>query len=112
MKSKSNSRASSIIALTIVASAFFLQAGSKNVSHHQKSNTGAKLYMASCEPCHLTGGNMIDPEKKIVNSQKLATEKIFRQFLATQHAQMPPWKTIVRNDSELRALYAYVRELK
>ena len=68
--------------------------------------------MASCEPCHQTGGNMIDPEKKIVNSKNLASKAKFRAFLAGQHAQMPPWKTIIRNDSDLTQLYEYVKKLK
>lgn len=75
-------------------------------------NSGSKLYMASCEPCHQTGGNMIDPEKKIVNSKMLVSKSTFRAFLAGQHAQMPPWKTIVRNDSDLNQLYEYVKKLK
>ncbi len=112
MKSKNNLKTLPLVAFALLSAAFLLQAGSKNVSHYQKSNLGAKLYMASCEPCHQTGGNMIDPDKKIVNSDKLVNQATFRKFLATQHAQMPPWKTIVRNDSEVKALYAYVQKLK
>lgn len=55
---------------------------------------------------------MIDPEKKIVNSKNLASKSKFRAFLSGQHAQMPPWKTIISNDSDLTQLYEYVKKLK
>ncbi len=88
------------------------RAGENKSKAKQIPDRGAYLYMASCEPCHQTGGNMINPDKKIVDSSKIATEAAFKKFLAAQHAQMPPWKTIVKNDSDLKALYAYVRKLK
>lgn len=87
-------------------------ADNKKSKAKRRPDRGAYLYMASCEPCHQTGGNMINPDKKIVDSPKIANEETFKKFLAAQHAQMPPWKTIVKNDSDLTALYAYVHKLK
>jgi mono/diheme cytochrome c family protein len=112
MKSRSIVKNFACICLLFVASGFLLQVGGKNLKQSVQTRAGAQLYMASCEPCHLTGGNMIDSNKQIVKSNKLASEKIFKQFLSQQHAQMPPWKTIVKNDAELKALFDYVKKLK
>lgn len=102
----------SLVALMLVLCPLVSQAADKSAKSRKKIDRGEYLYMASCEPCHQTGGNMINPDKKIVNSDKIASEAVFKKFLAGQHAQMPPWKTIVKNEAELKALYNYVRKLK
>jgi mono/diheme cytochrome c family protein len=105
-------RTFAVLSLIVALCNLVSQAEGRKITHRQSSDTGASLYMASCEPCHQTGGNMIDSAKKIVGSDKITSQARFKKFLAGQHAQMPPWKTIIRNDSELKALYAYVRRLK
>ncbi|HEY9732570.1 MAG TPA: cytochrome c [Drouetiella sp.] len=114
MKPDSSKHFSSVLTLSVVFVLAILstEAEGKKSVPAKKTDRGATLYMASCEPCHQTGGNMINPDKKIVNSDKIASEAVFKAFLSGQHAQMPPWKTIVRRDSDLKALYAYVRQLK
>jgi mono/diheme cytochrome c family protein len=114
MKQNNSRQFLSLLALAVVFVLALLstEAEGKKSAPRKKTDRGAALYMASCEPCHQTGGNMINPDKKIVNSDKIASQSVFKAFLSGQHAQMPPWKTIVGSDSDLKALYVYVRKLK
>ncbi|MBS2004386.1 MAG: cytochrome c [Cyanobacteria bacterium SZAS LIN-5] len=112
MKQTSSLKMLSLVALMLVVFPLVSPAANKKSQSKKNSDRGAYLYMASCEPCHQTGGNMINPDKKIVNSDKITSEAVFKKFLAAQHAQMPPWKTIVKSEADLKALYNYVRKLK
>ncbi|MBX9571015.1 MAG: c-type cytochrome [Candidatus Obscuribacterales bacterium] len=76
-----------------------------------KSN-GERLYMANCEACHMLGSNVIQPEKELVKSDKLATRKIFKEFLSEKHGVMPPFQDIANDTAGLKDLYTFVRKLK
>ena len=72
---------------------------------------GAGLYQKNCEACHHIGENIIRPEKTMARSDKLKTKSEFKKFLARQNGLMPPYKTIVRSDKDLQALYLYIKQL-
>jgi mono/diheme cytochrome c family protein len=112
MKKYNSATSIAATSLVLLTSSLLLQSGSSKGKQQLKAQSGAQLYMASCEPCHMTGANMINPDKKIINSNKLESEKVFKTFLSQQHAQMPPWRTITRKDADLRALYNFVKKLK
>jgi mono/diheme cytochrome c family protein len=85
-------------------------AGSNNAT---KPTLGETVFNKSCWSCHANkDSNLIDPEKTIAKSNKLGTLAGFKTFLSRGHGQMPPWKTIVRNQEELKSLYEYVKNLK
>ena len=73
---------------------------------------GDKIFTINCSGCHAGGKNMIDPKKPIFGSQKLANIKVFKELLEKAQGAMPDFEKIAKNDEALKALYAYVKELK
>src|SRR4030095_3108746 len=73
---------------------------------------GEILYKANCEASHMTGQNVIKPEKDLITSSKLASESLFKEFLKEKHGYMPAFPEVAAQDKDLHALYKYVRKLK
>lgn len=80
-------------------------------THAAKRDRGEQLYGENCEACHRIGKNIINPEKTILGSNELETLPRFKSFLSHANGQMPAYKTIVRNDKDLKALYDYIKNL-
>lgn len=73
---------------------------------------GQQIYMANCEACHMTGKNVIKPEKELVRSEKLANEDVFREFLKERHDVMPAFPDIAKDADSAKALFKFCRKLK
>lgn len=81
-----------------------------------KQSLGETLFAQDCTPCHADQhSNMIKPDKTIAGSKNLATVQTFRKFLSRHHGDkpsMPAYLTVVRNKTQLVALYNYLKALK
>lgn len=73
---------------------------------------GERLYMANSEACHMSGINVIKPEKKLVRSEKLTSQKIFKDFISEKHGVMPPFNELAGNPANVKDLYDFVKKLK
>lgn len=60
----------------------------------------------------MLGTNVIKPEKELVKSEKLASRKLFKDYLSQKHGVMPAFQEIADDTVNLKDLYAFVRKLK
>lgn len=86
--------------------------GAKDSKSGSFKSNGERLYMANCEACHMLGSNVISPEKELVKSDKLATRKIFKEFLSEKHGVMPPFIDIANDPVNLKDLHTFTKKLK
>lgn len=73
---------------------------------------GEKLFSNNCAACHAGGKNIIDPKKPVIGSKKLASKASFKSFIEVPNGTMPAFKAIADKDTDLTALYNYVKGLK
>lgn len=73
---------------------------------------GLSIYMANCEACHMMGTNVIKPEKELTKSDKIVSEKVFREFLSEKHGLMPAFRDLVKDEETCGDLYRFVKKLK
>lgn len=97
----------SVLLLSLIAPGY----GAKESRIHRQTN-GEQLYMANCEACHMSGINVIKPEKELVRSEKIATQKIFKEFISKKHGVMPPFEELANNSNNVKDLYHFVKKLK
>lgn len=74
--------------------------------------SGEKIYNNNCQNCHRQGRNPLNPEKELAESTKLVSETVFKDFLSKKHGLMPKFDKLSDNESELSALYGYIKTLK
>lgn len=86
-------------------------AGGKGTRETAKDR-GESLYMSNCEACHMSGSNVINPEKELVRSDKLTSRKIFKEYISQKHGYMPAFSDIANDTADLKDLYTFVRKLK
>lgn len=60
----------------------------------------------------MSGINVIKPEKKLVRSEKLTSQKIFKDFISEKHGVMPPFNELAGNPANVKDLYDFVKKLK
>ncbi|MBI3590571.1 MAG: hypothetical protein HY094_04225 [Candidatus Melainabacteria bacterium] len=97
----------------LINSAFVLAYNSFSQSSMSGKNqiNAEKLFKSNCSGCHLSGQNLIKPDKPLIGSQKLKSKESFSAFISAPPPPMPNFKNIVENPSHLDALYKYVTSL-
>jgi mono/diheme cytochrome c family protein len=99
--------AAAILLLSLIAPGY----GAKESRASKRAN-GEQLYMANCEACHMFGINVIKPDKALVRSEKLASQKIFKDFISQKHGVMPPFEDLANDPVDVKDLYHFTRKLR
>lgn len=84
----------------------------KNTQSIDDLELGKNIFKKNCSGCHLSGKNIIKPEKPIIGSNKLKSKNSFKDFIQDPPPPMPKFKNIVGEPKQLDALYRYVSSLK
>lgn len=84
-------------------------AGAKSNS---KKAGGKEIFQQYCAACHVAGGNIVKPAKSIVDSKKLGTYALFKDYLNSPTGHMPYYENLCTNQKALKSLYNYVRTLE
>ncbi len=77
-----------------------------------KKLDGNQLFQQNCAGCHAAGENKVDPNHPVAGSKELATLASFKTYLSAPPGHMPYYEHIVNDDSTLKALYNYCKQLK
>lgn len=101
-----------IVVISILLLSFIAPGYGAKESRTTRQTNGERLYMANCEACHMSGKNVIKPEKELVRSEKIATQKIFKEFISKKHGVMPPFEDLANNSNSVKDLYHFVKQLK
>jgi hypothetical protein len=89
--------------------------GSHQERESQKPSSisgGADIFNAHCRFCHPNGGNIINPDKPIIGSQKLKDFETFIAFLRNSTSPMPSFPQGIISDKHARELYIYITSKK
>lgn len=97
-------------ALTCALSA--IPAGLQPAEAKPKKATGQETFQQYCASCHVAGGNIIKPSKSLVESKKLNSFALFKNYLNSPTGHMPYYDNLCKNPKALKALYNYVKTLE
>jgi uncharacterized membrane protein len=82
--------------------------GGKTGPATSEFRSGQEIYAANCGSCHTDGGNVINPDFPVKNSQKTADFDTFLAWVRKPKAPMPAFPDAALSDSEARDLFKYV----
>lgn len=78
----------------------------------KKAVSGQEVFKQYCVTCHVAGGNIVKPAKSIVDSKRLGTFALFKDYLNSPTGHMPHYQNLCKNDKMLKSLYKYVKTLE
>lgn len=71
---------------------------------------GAAIFETQCAGCHTGGGNMMNPDKPVQGSAKLASLATFTAFVRDPGNAMPAFPADVISDADLAELHGYLQK--
>jgi len=81
---------------------------SKAQATPEQYKAGERIFLANCSACHPQGGNVIKPDKPLINSPKLKDLKTFIKWVRNPDPPMPVYSPSKVSDQEAGELYQYV----
>jgi cytochrome c6 len=70
--------------------------------------TGHDIFNSYCKVCHINGGNIINPNKPMKDSKKLADFETFLSYVRHPTVPMPSFSQVQISDAEAKELYRYL----
>jgi mono/diheme cytochrome c family protein len=89
--------------LTLLVNGLFLSGCQEHEAVLPKGEmNGDQLFTMHCSGCHAEGGNLMNPEKPLKGSVKLASFETFQDFIQNPGQGMPPFdeKTVPAADAK------------
>jgi mono/diheme cytochrome c family protein len=74
----------------------------------EQYKAGERIFLANCSVCHPQGGNVIKPDKPLINSPKLKDLKTFIKQIRHPVAPMPAFGPSQITDQQADELYRYI----
>lgn len=71
--------------------------------------TGENLFIMHCSGCHVEGGNVMNPEKPVKGSSKLASFQSFQGFIQNPGPAMPAFSEASIPAADAQKLYDYIQ---
>ncbi len=71
--------------------------------------TGENLFIMHCSGCHVEGGNVMNPEKPLKGSGKLASFESFQAFIQNPGPAMPAFGEATIPAADAKKLYEYIQ---
>jgi uncharacterized membrane protein len=96
--------------LTVIGLGYFgaqLVYAGKAQAAPEQYKAGERIFLANCSACHPQGGNVIKPDKPLINSPKLKDLKTFIGWIRNPDPPMPVYSPSKVSDQEAGELYQY-----